>query len=191
MTVSGLTPAPVILDSRQRRFAARLENAGSIMLKDLHKNPSSAAPICRVVRKKHEHGRTTKGMNWPTPGQEPVVRTTILGDTTAAKIAAQCWAIEKQTNIGEGVWMWWRDESRSDNGRVGAAAVCKQGKGRRCCRGFLRTGWIEVFDAELWVIGLVLDVAIEKRDTFQKHAVKAMEVISDSPAEIRQAAHLE
>jgi hypothetical protein len=85
MTESGLTPAPAILDSRQQPFAARLADACSSKLKELHRNPSSGAQICRVVKKEHEHGTTTKGMNWLTLGEESVVRTTILDDTTAAK----------------------------------------------------------------------------------------------------------
>jgi len=85
MRESGLTPAPVILDSRQQRFAARIENTCSSRPKEQHKNSSSGAPICRAVRKDHEHGRTTRAMNWPAPGEEPEVRTAILDDTTAAK----------------------------------------------------------------------------------------------------------
>jgi len=160
MRESGLTPAPVILDSRQQRFAARLENACSSNLKELHKNPSSGAPICRVVRNEHEHGRTTEGMNCPAPGEEPVVSNTILDNTTSAKSGAQRWAREKEAKIGAGVSMWWTDGSRSDDGRVGAAAVCKHGNQWRSGRSFLGTGRMEVFDAELWAIGLALDVAI-------------------------------
>jgi len=63
MRESGLTLTPATLDCRQQRFAARLENACSCKLKELHRNPSSGAPICRVVSKEHGHGRTTKGMN--------------------------------------------------------------------------------------------------------------------------------
>jgi len=104
-------------------------------------------------------------MSWPAPGEEPVVRTTILDDTTAAKSAAQRWAREKEAKVGAGVWMWWTDGSRSDDGRVGAAAVCKHGNEWRSRRSFLGTGRMEVFDAELWAIGLALDVAIEKKET--------------------------
>jgi len=89
MRESGRTPVPMTLDSRQQQFAARLENACTTEVKELHSNPSSGAPICRVVRKTHEHGWTIEGMNWPTPGGEPEVRTTILDDTTPAKSAAQ------------------------------------------------------------------------------------------------------
>ena len=68
MRESGLTPAPEILDSRQQRLAARIENACSSKLKELPKNPSSGAPICRAVKKEYEHGRTTEGINWLAPG---------------------------------------------------------------------------------------------------------------------------
>jgi len=109
MRESALRPAPVTLVSRQPRFAARLENACSSKLKELHSNPSSGAPICRVVRKEHEHGRATEGMNWPAPGEEPAVRTTILDNTAAAKSGAEHWAREKEAKTGAWVWMWWTD----------------------------------------------------------------------------------
>jgi len=108
-------------------------------------------------------------MNWPAPGEEPAVRTTILDDTTAAKSAAQHWAREKEAQVGAGVWMWWTDGLRSDDGGVGAATVCKHGNEWRCRRSFLGTGRMVVFDAELWAIGLALDVAIEKRETLEMH----------------------
>jgi len=130
---------PVTLDPRQQRFAARLENACSSKLKELHSNPSSGAPICRVVRTEPEHGRTTEGMNWPAPGEEPAVRTTILDDTAAAKSAAQRWPRAREAKIRAGVWMWWTDGSRSDDGRVGGAVVCKHGNEWRSHRSFLGT----------------------------------------------------
>ena len=191
MRESGLTLAPVILDSRQQPFAARLENACSRKLPERHKNPSSGAPICRAVRKELEHGRTAQSMNWPTLGEEPVVRTTILDDTTAAKSAAQRWAREKEAKVGAGVWMWCTDGSRSDNGRVGAAAVCQHGNERRYRSSILGTRRIEVFDAELCAMGLPLDVAIEQRETLQKNGVRMVAHIRDLEAAIRRAAHLE
>jgi len=116
MTESGLTPAPVILDASQQRFTARLANACSSKLKELHHNPSSSAPICKVIMEEHEHGRTTDGTDWAPPGEESVVRTTILGDTTTAKSATQRWARDKEAKVGAGVWMWWADGSRFDDG---------------------------------------------------------------------------
>jgi len=130
-------------------------------------------------------------MSSPAPGKEPAVRTTILDDTAAARSAAQYWAREKEAKIRAGVWMWWTDGSRSDGGRVGAAAVCKHGNEWRACRSVLGTGRMEVFDAELWAIGLALDLAIEKRETLQVRGVKTLAVFSDSQGAIRRAAHLE
>ena len=130
-------------------------------------------------------------MNWPAPGEEPASRTTILDDTTAAESAPQRWAQEKEAKIGAGVWMWWRDGSRSDDGRVGATVVCKHRNEWRSRRSFLGTRLMEVFDAALWAIGLALDVAIEKRETLQVHGVKVVAVFSHSQAVIQRAAHLE
>jgi len=70
MRDSGLTPAPVILESRQRSLAAMVANACSNKLRKLHQDPSSGTPVCRAVTKEHEHGRITEGMNWPAPGEE-------------------------------------------------------------------------------------------------------------------------
>jgi len=50
---------------------------------------------------------------------------------------------------------------------------------------------MEVFNTELWVIGLTLDIAIEKRETLQRHGVKMVAVFSDSQAVFRRTAHLE
>jgi hypothetical protein len=87
--------------------------------------------------------------------------------------------------------MWWTDGSRSDDGRVGAAAVCKHGNVWRSLRSYLGTGRVEVFDAELWAIGLALDVTIEKREKLQRHGVKMVAVFSDLQTAIRRTAHLE
>jgi len=127
MREAGLTPAPVILDSRQQRLTARLANACSNISKEIHQNPASGAPRCRASKKQHEHGQTTDGMTWLAPCEESVVRTIILDDHTATKRAVQHWAREKEAKVRAGVWMWWTDGSRSDDGRVGPAAVCKHG----------------------------------------------------------------
>jgi len=87
--------------------------------------------------------------------------------------------------------MWWTDGSRSDDGRVGAAAVCKHGNQWRSHCSFLGTRHMKVFHAELWAIGLALDMMIEKGAAFQRHGVKRVAVISDSQTAIRRAAHLE
>jgi len=87
--------------------------------------------------------------------------------------------------------MWSTDGSGSDDGRMGATSVCNHGNQWRFRRSFLGSGHMEVFDAELWAIGLALDMAIQKRETLQIHGVKTVAVFSDSRATIRRMAHLE
>jgi len=53
---SGLTPTPVVLDSRQQRFTARVADACTGKLKEFHRNPSSSALTCTVVKEEHENG---------------------------------------------------------------------------------------------------------------------------------------
>jgi len=74
---------------------------------------------------------------------------------------------------------------------VVAAAVCKHGNQWRSRLSFLGTGCREVFDGDLWQIGLALDVAIEKRATLQNDGVKMVAVFSDSQATIQRAGHME
>jgi hypothetical protein len=50
---------------------------------------------------------------------------------------------------------------------------------------------MEVIEAELSAIGLMLDGNIEKLETLQMHGVKMMAIFSDSQAAIRQVAYLE
>src|SRR5258707_1107393 len=50
---------------------------------------------------------------------------------------------------------------------------------------------MEVFDTDLWVIGLALDVAIKKTETLHMHGVKIVAVFSDTQAAIRRVAHRE
>jgi len=190
MRDSGLTPAPVILESRQQCFVARLANTCSNMQRKLHQNPSSGARVCRPVKKEHDHRQRTEGMSWPPPGEESVVRTVLLDDASAAKRAAQRWAREKEAKVGVGVWMWGTEGSRSDDGRVGAAAVCKHRDEWGYRRSCLGTGPTEVFDAELCAIGLALEETIEKREILQRNRVNMVAVCSDSRAGIRRAAHL-
>ena len=45
-----------------------------------------------------------------------------------------------------------------------------------------RIVYLPTFDAELWVINLVLKLMIENTETFEKHRVKMVEVLSDSQA---------
>jgi hypothetical protein len=162
MKKSGLTPGPVILDARQKRFAARLPNACSCKPKELHEDPSSGTPICQLVDTGHEHARTTKGMSCPAPGDEPVVKSIILDDKSTAKSAARRWAREKDAKVRVGVWVWSTDRRRSDDGRVGAAAVCKHSNEWRTRCSYLSTWRMEVFEIELWVIGLALGEPVQR-----------------------------
>jgi len=185
MRESGLTPARVILESRQQQFAARLGNACSNELKELHEDTSSGTPICRVVDAEHQHGQTAEGMCWPDLGNELVVKPIILEDKSIAKGTLQRWAREKEAEVGVGVWMWWTDGSPSDTGRVGAAVVCKHGNEWRTGRSYLGIGRMEVFDDEQWAIGLALGETVKRRDSLEEHSVNTMAVCSDSQASIR------
>ena len=86
--------------------------------------------------------------------------------------------------------MWSTAGSGSDDGRLGAAVVCKAGNQWRSRGSFLGTGRMEVFEAKLQVNELALDLTIEKRETLQRHAVKTVAVFIHAQAAIRQAAHL-
>jgi len=130
-------------------------------------------------------------MSWAPLGEESVVRTIIMDHASAAKRATQPWAREKEAKVGAGVGMWWTDGSRSDDGRVGGAAVCKHRDEWKSRRSYLGTGQMNVFDDELWAIALALDETIEKREILQRHRVQMVAVFSDSQAAIRRVAHLE
>jgi len=67
--------------------------------------------------------------------------------------------------------MWWTDESCSDDGRVGAAAVFKHGDQWKSRCSFLGTKRMKVFDPEPWATGPGLDIMTEKRETLQSHRV--------------------
>jgi ribonuclease HI len=83
------------------------------------------------------------------------------------------------------------DGSRSDYSRVGAAAVCKHGDRSKAFRSHLRTGPMEVYDAELWAIRLALRESVRKRDRLQTHGVTKVAVFSDSQATMRRTEHLD
>jgi len=69
--------------------------------------------------------------------------------------------------------------------------VCKHGSEWRTRRSYLGTRRMEVFDAELWAIGLALGKTVKRRETLQRHGVKMVAVFSDSHTAIQQTAHLE
>ena len=79
---------------------------------------------------------------------------------------------------------------RSDDGRARAAAVCKHGDRWKACLRCLGTGRIEVYNAELWVIGLALRQSVRKRDTLQTDTVTKVAVFSDPQVAIRRKEHL-
>ena len=93
--------------------------------------------------------------------------------------------------MGAGVSMWWTDGSRSDDGSVGAASVCKHQDSWIAFRCHLGTGRMEVYDAELWAIGLALRESVRKRERLQTNGVTKIAVFSDSQAVIRRTEHLE
>jgi hypothetical protein len=103
---SGLTPAPVALDTRQQRFTARLASAceGS-ELYAVHEHPTSSAPIYTDITKEPQRGREGEGMPWPNPDKDPAVKTVILSEDTAAKREAIRWTTEREAKVGAGVWM--------------------------------------------------------------------------------------
>jgi len=101
------------------------------------------------------------------------------------------WAKEEDAKVGAGVWIWWTDESRSDNGGEGAAAVWKPGNECRTQRSYLGTGHMEVFNDELLAIGLLLGEMNMKRKLLQRHGVKMVAILSGSQAAIRRTRHQE
>jgi len=130
-------------------------------------------------------------MRWPNPDEEPAVKTVILSEDIAAKREVIRWARESEAKGGAVVWMWWTDGSRTDDSIVGAPVVCKHGDRGKAVRSHLRTGCMEVYDAELWGIGLALRESVKKRDTLQTHGVTKVAVFNNSQAGIRQTEHLE
>jgi len=192
MRESGLTPAPVALDARQRRVTARLTSTceGS-KPKAVGDHPTSGSPRCKVISKEHERGREAETMRRPNPYEEPAVKTLILSKDPVAKREAIRWAREREAKVGAWVWMWWMDGSRSNDGSVGATTLYKHGDHWKAFRSHQGTGQMEVYDAELWAIGLVLRESVRKRDTLQTHVVKKVAVFSDLQAGIRPTKHLE
>jgi len=68
MRESGVTPKPVILDSRQKRLTAGLANICSSKLKEVCKDSSSGTTICQVAETKHDHAQTSETMSSQAPG---------------------------------------------------------------------------------------------------------------------------
>jgi hypothetical protein len=115
----------------------------------------------------------------------------LANDDSPAKRGATRWAREKEAKVGAGVWMWWTDGSRTDDGRVGAAAVSKHGDGCRSFRSHLGTGRMEVYEVELWAIGVKLSESVKMRERLMENGVTIVAVFSDSQAAIHRTEDLE
>jgi hypothetical protein len=127
-----------ILDSRQRRFAARLVESYTCKLIELHRNPSSGSLIYSVVNEEHDHSWTTEGMNCPPSSDQSEGRTTILEDTLATTRAVLQGKRVAGAKIATGVWVWHTNQSLSDDGLVPAAAVSQHGIQLRSCHSYMR-----------------------------------------------------
>jgi hypothetical protein len=159
------TPKPAILESRQQQIPGRLAHACCNKLKELNQNASCGAPICRVGKKHHENGRTPWVINWVIPGEESVVSTIMLDDTTSAKSFKQHMPREQEAKIVAGVRMWSIAGLHSDNHWVGAATVCKHSIQYRFGFSFPVPEYTEVFYTELWLFAVGLDMAIENESS--------------------------
>jgi ribonuclease HI len=133
----------------------------------------------------------TETMRCADPEEKPAVKTTIMEDDAAAKRAAKLWAREKEGKAKSGTWTWWTDGSRTDAGKVGAAAGCLNGDHWTVFRSFLDTGRMEVFDAELWAIAVALRMSVINAKALRAHGVTTVGIFSDLHAAIRRTAHLD
>jgi len=70
-------------------------------------------------------------------------------------------------------------------------AVCKHRDSWKAFCSPLGTGRMEVYDAELWAIGLALRESVKARDRLQTHGVTKIAVISVWLAAIQRMEHLE
>jgi len=138
-------------------------------VKDLYDHPTRDALVGRVAAMEHARGRRAETMCAPDAGKKPVVRTTMPEDDAEAKTAAELWAKRKESKAGSGTWTWWTAGSQPDNGRVEAAAVCLNGDSWTVFRSYLGTGQMQVCDAELWAIGVVLQQSVAGADALQAH----------------------
>jgi len=69
--------------------------------------------------------------------------------------------------------------------------VCSNGDGCTGFRSYLATGRIEVFEAELWAIGVVLRTSVARAEALQAHAVPTVAVFSHLQVGIRRTVHLD
>jgi hypothetical protein len=118
-------------------------------------------------------------MSWPAPGQEPVVESLILGNKGTAKSAAGCLAGENKAKVAARVWMWCTEGSRSEDGRVGAAAVLQHGNQWRTSHNDFSTEFMHILHAELLVIGFTLRETVKRRDRLEEYGVKPVAVFNN------------
>jgi len=85
--------------------------------------------------------------------------------------------------------MWWTDGSRTDDGRVRAAAVCFQVDGWPLFRSYLGTGQMEAFHLELWAMGVTLRKYVARAEALPAHRVTTVAVFSDSQESTRWTIH--
>jgi len=155
MSNSGLTPAVVALDVRQQRFVSRITRAcKDSNAKELYNYPTPGALVGRVAAIEHACSRRAERMCWPDHMEQPAVRTTILEDDAAAKKAAQLWAKRNERTAGSGIWTQSTDRSQTDDGRVGAAAVCLIGDGLKIFCSYIGTWRMKVFNTKHRTIGV-------------------------------------
>ena len=109
---------------------------------------------------------------------------------TLAKRAAELWARVKRGKAESGVWTWWTDGSRTDDGKVGAASVCLNHDGWTVFRSSLGTRRMKVFDPELWAIAVALRKCVTRADGLRAHGVTSVGIFSDLQAAIRRTVHL-
>jgi len=130
-------------------------------------------------------------MSCLAPGEAPLVTSMILDERRTAKRATQHWATEQEPKVELGVWMGCTHGWHSGNGQMGAAALCKYSNICGTHHSYLGTERMEVFDAELWVIGPLLQGTVKIRERLQMHRLKPVAVFSGSQAVIRLMAQPE
>jgi len=189
MRDARLTPAAVALDARQQRTVPRLARTweGS-RAEELYNYPTPAAPVSRVAAIEHARCSRAETSCRRDREEEPAVRTTIQEDDTTAKTAAGPWAKPIERIAGSSTWAWWPDGSRTDDRRLGAAAVCLNGDD---VHSYVSTGQMEVFDAEHWAIEVALRRSNASAEALQAHGVMTVSVFRDPLAAIRPIAHLD
>jgi len=127
----------------------------------------------------------------PDQGAAPAVKTAIPKDDGVGKRTTKLWAHWKETKAESWTLTWCTDRSRTDEGKVGAAAVCLHGCSWMVFGSYLRTGWNEVVDAPLWAIWVRLRMTVAIVEMLWTHSVMTVAALSDLQAPIRQTAHLD